>query len=153
YAYAYESDQPKRALGLEHRADAEAPVALAGHLAQAAVEEAIESAAEPHADAGLALVAPARHLRPVLTCVGAEDVGLLEVRHRPQLARQLEHDERLGRHLPREVEHAARDAREAEADRRADLQVVADEHTGPDPDVDVVGEVHVVAERRADREV
>src|SRR5262249_48593354 len=124
-----------------------------GHLPHTSVEEAVEATAEAQPRPGLGFVAPARDLRSVLARVWAEDVALAEVRHRAQLGRQLEDHEALGRQLPREVEDAARDAREAEPDRRADLQVVADEHTGAKAEAEIVGEAHVVPERRAEREV
>src|SRR5262245_28867796 len=57
------------ATSLQNRAEANAPVTLAGHFAQAAVEEAVELAVEPHANAGLGFVAPPGHLRAVLPCL------------------------------------------------------------------------------------
>src|SRR6185369_3189108 len=72
---------------------------------------------------------------------------------RAELGRELEDHEGLGRDLPGELEHAAGDAAHAKADRRADLQVIADEHARAHAEAEIVGEADLVAERHAEREV
>src|SRR5262249_52028969 len=123
---------------LQHGADPDAPVTHAFHLAHAAVEEAFELSAEAETRACLRLVTPLRELRAVLASIRTKNVALAEVRHRLDLGRQLEDHECLGRDLPAELERAAGDPGEAEADRRADLEVVADEHARAEADGHVV---------------
>src|SRR5262249_15277353 len=66
----------RRASRLQNSPDADAPVAHARHLAQAAVDEAVELAAEPQPCAGLGFVAPAGERGATLASVGAEQVVL-----------------------------------------------------------------------------